>query len=282
LSVAADLWPANVDQGQIGQVIRNLVLNAREAMPNGGVISVLADNVLIGRSEHPHLSPGDYVQLRVADQGCGMPEEVRAKIFDPYFSTKQRGADKGTGLGLTICHAIIQKHGGAIDVTSEVAAGTTFLVHLPACRDGAGDKKPAVAATAPSSARILVMDDEESVRTVIGLTLRQMGNEVEIVPDGKSAIDQYRKAKATGRPFDLVFLDLTVRDGIGGRETMLELRKFDPGVKGIVMSGHAGDATVRKPESHGFVGVLAKPFDREKLETVVAKVMEMQPESKTA
>jgi CheY-like chemotaxis protein len=235
---------------------------------------------VIGTSEHPHLSPGDYVQLRVADQGCGMPEEVRAKIFDPYFSTKQRGDEKGTGLGLTICHAIIQKHGGEIEVTSEVGTGTTFLVHLPACRDEAGDKEPAEATTALSSARILVMDDDESVRKVIGLTLRRMGNEVEMAPDGKSAIDLYRKAKETGRPFDLVFLDLTIRAGMGGLETMVALRRLDPGVKGIVMSGYSEDTTVREPRKHGFAGVLSKPFDRGKLKEVIARVMGTQRERK--
>lgn len=282
MSLAGDLWSANVDEGQIGQVIRNLILNAREAMTNGGVISVRAGNVVIGASEHPQLSPGDFVQLRVTDRGSGMSEEVRAKIYDPYYSTKQRGEEKGTGLGLTICHAIIQKHGGTIEVTSEVGVGTTFLVHLPACRDEAGDKKHVVGETAPSSARILVMDDDESVRKVIGLTLRRMGNEVETVADGNTAIDRYRKATESGRPFDLVFLDLTVRAGMGGRETMLALRTFDPGVKGIVMSGYSEDIIVRDPGNHGFAGVLAKPFDRGKLEAVIARVMGMRPERKSA
>ena len=164
-SLAEDLWPAEVDEGQIGQVIRNLVLNAREAMPQGGVVSVRAENVVLGSHENPSLPPGDYVRVSIADQGGGIAKEVLPKIFDPYFSTKQRGDQKGMGLGLTICHAVIQKHGGAIAVESEVGVGTTFHLYLPASR-----KLPAEGESIrcrrglPRHGRILVMDDEEGVR----------------------------------------------------------------------------------------------------------------------
>ena len=131
-SLAEDLWLAEVDAGQIGQVIRNMVLNAREAMPEGGVVSVRAENVVLGPQENPSLPPGDYVRVSIADQGGGIAKEVLPKIFDPYFSTKQRGNQKGMGLGLTICHTVIQKHGGAIAVESEPGVGTTFHLHLPA------------------------------------------------------------------------------------------------------------------------------------------------------
>ena len=130
-SLAEDLWPAEVDAGQIGQVIRNLVLNAREAMPEGGVISVRAENVVLGPQEHPSLPPGDYVRVSITDWGGGIPKEVLSKVFDPYFSTKRRGAQKGMGLGLAICHTVIQKHGGAITVESEPGEGTTFRLPCP-------------------------------------------------------------------------------------------------------------------------------------------------------
>jgi signal transduction histidine kinase len=133
-ALAEDLWPAEVDAGQIGQVIRNLVLNAREAKPTGGVICVRAENVVLGPQEHPSLPPGDYVRVSVTDWGGGIPKEVLPKIFDPYFSTKPRASQKGMGLGLAICHQVIQKHGGAIGVKSEPGAGTTFCLHLPASR----------------------------------------------------------------------------------------------------------------------------------------------------
>lgn len=273
LSVAADLWSANVDEGQIGQVIRNLVLNAREAMPGGGVISVQAKNVVLPAGDPSSLAAGDYVRLSVADQGSGMSPEIQARIFDPYFSTKERGAAKGTGLGLTICHAIIQKHGGGIQVTSAVGVGTTIVIHLPACpRDTR--KTPSIdAASATRTARILVMDDDEPVRKVLSLSLENMGHEVELAADGQQAIDAYREAKRQGRPFDLVFLDLTVRDGVGGQEAMHALRAFDPVVKGVVMSGYSDDSALCHPQQHGFTDVIVKPFDGEKLQRVVARVM---------
>ena len=146
-SLAEDLWPAEVDAGQIGQVIRNLVLNAREAMPEGGVISVRAENVVLGPQENPSLPPGDYVRVSIADRGGGIAKEVLPKIFDPYFSTKQRGTQKGMGLGLSICHTVIQKHGGAIAVESEPGVGTTFRLHLPASRKLLQEEKASVPAS---------------------------------------------------------------------------------------------------------------------------------------
>lgn len=133
-SMAEDLWQAEVDAGQLGQVIRNVVLNAKEAMPQAGRISVRAENVVLGNGAQPPLRAGDYVRISIADQGSGIPKDVLPKIFDPYYSTKERGEQKGMGLGLTICHAIIQKHTGAMTVESEAGAGTTCHIHLPASR----------------------------------------------------------------------------------------------------------------------------------------------------
>ena len=183
------------------------------------------------------------------------------KIFDPYFSTKQRGDQKGMGLGLTICHTVIQKHGGAIAVESEVGVGTTFHIHLPASRKLLGEEKASVPASLPRHGRILVMDDEEGVRKLVGRSLQRMGHEVELVEDGQRAVEVYGSAKGQGRPFDAVILDLTVRGGVGGQEAIQALLKIDPAVKAIVMSGYANDPVVLEPERHGFKGVLAKPFD---------------------
>ena len=133
-SLTEDLWLAEVDAGQIGQVVLNLMLNARRAMPEGGAISVRAENVVLGPQESPVLPPGDYVRVSIADRGSGISKELLPKIFDPYFSPKERGSQKGMGLGLTICHSIIQRHGGAIAVESELGVGTTFCIHLPARR----------------------------------------------------------------------------------------------------------------------------------------------------
>ena len=273
-SLAEDLWPAEVDAGQIGQVIRNLVLNAREAKPEGGLISVRAENVVLGPQEDPPLPPGDYVRMSFTDQGGGISKEVLPKIFDPYFSTKQRGTQKGMGLGLTICHTIIQKHGGAITVESEPRVGTTFRLYLPASRKLVQKEMESVPAGALRHGRILVMDDEEVVRKLIRRLLQQMGHEVELVEDGHRAVEAYGSAKGQGRPFDAVILALAVRGGVGGMAAILALLKVDPAVKAIVMSGYTNDPAVLEPERYGFKGVLTKPFDRHSLRKVLARVLE--------
>jgi two-component system cell cycle sensor histidine kinase/response regulator CckA len=273
-SLAEDLWPAEVDAGQIGQVIRNLVLNAREAKPAGGVISVRAENVVLGPSGNPSLPPGDYVRVSVTDWGGGISKEVLPKIFDPYFSTKQRGTQKGMGLGLSICHTVIQKHGGAIAVESEPGVGATFRLHLPASRKLLPKEKASVPAGVLGKRKILVMDDEEVVRKLVRRLLQQMGHEVEMAEDGQSAVAAYERAKDQGHPFDAVILDLTIRDGVGGQETIRELLKIDPAVKAIVVSGYSNDPALLEPERYGFKGVLRKPFDRHSLRTVLARVLE--------
>ena len=272
-SLADDLWLAEVDAGQIGQVIRNLVLNAREAMPPGGVVSVRAENLVRGSHEKPSLPPGDYVRVSITDRGGGIPKEVLPKIFDPYFSTKQRGNLKGMGLGLTICRSIIQKHDGAIAVASQVGVGTTFHLYLPASRKLVGKEKAVVSKVLPRPGRILVMDDEEWVREVVGETLQEMGYEVELAADGQKAIEVYAQAKGRGRPFDAVLLDLTVRAGMGGQEAIQALLQMDPAANAIVMSGYSDDPVVLEHERHGFKAALEKPFDIEKLKEVVSLVM---------
>ena len=271
--LAEDLWLAEVDAGQIGQVIRNIVLNAREAMPEGGVVSVRAENVVLGSTEKPALPPGEYLRVSITDQGGGIAKEVLPKIFDPYFSTKQRGDQKGMGLGLTICHAIIQKHGGTIAVESAVGVGTTFHLYLPASRKLIAQETAPMPKVLPRPGRILVMDDEEGVRNVMGVSLQQMGHEVELVADGQKAVETYGSAKGQGRPFDAVILDLTVRAGVGGHEAIQALLKIDPAVKAIVMSGYANDPVVLEPERHGFKAALEKPFDVGKLQEMVSWVV---------
>ena len=272
-SLAEDLWPTEVDPGQTGQVFRNLALNAREAMPEGGTISVRAENVVLGPHEHPSLPPGDYVRVSITDRGGGISKDVLPRIFDPYFSTKLRGAQKGMGLGLAICHAVIQSHGGAITVQSEPGGGTTFHLLLPASRKPLQPEKASVPAGVLRHERILVMDDEEVVRKLVRRLLQQMGYEVELVEDGQRAVGAYESAKGQGRPFDAVILDLTVRAGVGGKETIRELLKIDRAVKAIVMSGYANDPVVLEPERYGFKGVLTKPFDRQSLWKVLARVL---------
>ena len=271
--LAEDLWAAEVDAGQIGQVFRNVALNAREAMPQGGVVFVRAENVVLASREQPSLSPGEYVRVSIADQGVGIAKDVLPKIFDPYFSTKQGGEQRGMGLGLAICHAVVQKHQGAIGVESAVGVGTTIHIYLPATRKWSGREKAAVPAGVSRPGLVLVMEDEEAVKTVVGLTLQGMGHEVELAEDGQMALKVYKKAQSLGRHFDVVILDLTVRGGMGGQETLQALLKIDPAVRAIAMSGYAHDPVILEPERHGFKGALAKPFEGDKLKEIISRVM---------
>jgi PAS domain S-box-containing protein len=271
--VAADLWRVEVDVGQIGQVIRNLVLNAREAMPSGGVVSLRAENVVLSPGRGPALPPGEYVQIRVTDQGCGIPPEVLPKIFDPYFSTKLRGTQKGMGLGLTICHSIVQKHAGAITVESTPDTGSSFHVFLPASRKPLPRAHTVRPEAGRRQARILVMDDEQVVRTNLGRVLKQMGYETELAEDGAVAVDLYTKAKQGGHCFDAVILDLTVRGAVGGEEAVRALRALDPGVRAVVMSGHSDNEVMQEYSQYGFKGALTKPFDRDALLDILSQVL---------
>jgi PAS domain S-box-containing protein len=270
--VDPDLWSAEVDVGQIGQVVRNLVLNAREAMPAGGVVSLRAENVVLGPGHGPAIAPGKYVRIRVADHGCGIPADVLPKIFDPYFSTKLRGKQKGMGLGLTICHSVVQKHAGAITVESTRGTGTTFEVFFPASRQIPA-QEPAVKLDSRRRGKILVMDDEQVVRSNLGRVLKQAGWETELASDGKSAVDIYAKARQEGRCFDAVILDLTVRGAMGGKEAVDALLALDPTVRALVMSGHSDDLVMQSYADYGFKGALTKPFDRKSLLSELARVL---------
>jgi CheY-like chemotaxis protein len=262
-----------VDAGQIGQVIRNLVLNAREAMPAGGMVRLRAENVVLKPGNGPALPPGDYVQIRVTDKGCGIPPDVLPKIFDPYFSTKLRSTQKGMGLGLTICHSVVQKHGGAIAVESMPGKGTMFDVFLPASRQPATQAHAVRPETGQRPGRILVMDDEQVVRSNLGRVLKQMGYQVELAEDGVGAVELYAKAKEEGRCFDAAILDLTVRGAMGGQQALQALLALDPGVRAVVMSGHSDNEVMRAYSDYGFKGALTKPFDQQALLDVLARVL---------
>jgi signal transduction histidine kinase/ActR/RegA family two-component response regulator len=277
--LAENLWPADVDAGQIGQVIRNIVQNAREMMPQGGVVTLQAGNVVLALQQEPTLPAGDYAHIRITDQGGGMSKEVLAKIFDPYFSTKQRGDQRGMGLGLTICHSIIQKHGGSIRAESEPGAGTTFHLWLPACHGMIPAELTATPQVLTMHGKILLMDDEEILRKSIGAALEMMGNEVTLAKEGRQAVEFYRQAQELGRPFDVVFLDLTVRQGMGGQEALEALLKLDPEVKTVVMSGYANDPMVLQYAAHGFKSAIAKPFAFGALQRVLATVLDSETSS---
>ncbi len=277
----ADVWLVVGDGPQISQVFRNLLLNAREATVGAGAIAVRADNATLAAEEVRTLPAGDYVRVSVIDHGSGMAPEMLPRIFDPYFSTKERGVQRGMGLGLTICHSIVAKHGGTIVVESTPGSGSTFHVYLPACRDAtAGAVAPPPAASVGlAGRRILVMDDEEALRMTVGHALRRMGCLVELVPDGGAAVAAYSRARAEGQPFAVVLLDLSVREGMGGLEAMQQLQSSDPEVKAIVMSGYSQNAVLLEYQRHGFKGALAKPFTSSALSEALTRALGAVPAS---
>jgi PAS domain S-box-containing protein len=253
------LWMVEADEGQISQVIQNIVLNADQAMPLGGKIAITAKNVRAPQKGLPALlAEGRYVEIAVKDNGSGIPEKYIPRLFDPYFTTKERGS----GLGLATSYSIIKNHSGLIDVKSELGKGSTFLVYLPAV-DSEQERVVAIPATTEAfrKGKILVMDDEELVRTIAGIMIGSLGHEVEFAENGEEAIDKYREALSSDRRFDIVILDLTIRDGMGGEETLLELRRLDPEVKAVVSSGYSDNSTISEYESRGFSACLAKPYE---------------------
>jgi len=257
-----NLWPVDADEGQIGQVIQNIVLNADQAMPAGGTIVIAAKNLLLrDRGQAPPPEEGKYVQISIQDNGTGIPESHIPRIFDPYFTTKE----KGSGLGLATSYSIIKNHGGFIDVTSEPGRGTTFFIYLPAVE---AEREVSVASAVSGVVRkgkVLVMDDEELVRNLAEVLVRVLGHEVEVAEHGEAAIGKYQAAKESGARFDIVILDLTVRGGLGGRETIERLVALDPAVSAVVSSGYSDDAVIADYQKYGFRASLAKPYKLEEL-----------------
>jgi CheY-like chemotaxis protein len=266
LTLPEDLAPAEVDKGQMKQVFNNLLINAREAMPEGGTIEVCAANVKVTGSDNLPLKEGQFVKISIADHGPGIPEENLLKIFDPYFSTKDRGGQKGMGLGLAICHSIITRHEGHIAVESAAGAGTAFHIYLPAFAKSVPEGRTGNGGTLfAGMGRVLFMDDEERVRTIAGAMLRQMGYDCELADNGEEAVAAYRRARESGKPFTAVILDLTVQGGMGGEKTLRKLREIDPAVKAVISSGYADDPIMQDFRAHGFAGAIAKPYTIEKL-----------------
>ncbi|HEY6000818.1 MAG TPA: PAS domain S-box protein [bacterium] len=275
LAIPGDLWAVDADAGQIGQVVQNIVLNAEQSMPSGGTVTVTARNVPAagGPAAHAGASPGN-VEIVIRDEGTGIAAEHLPRVFDPYFTTKE----KGTGLGLATVYSIVRNHGGTVDLASEPGRGTTVTVLLPAA-PAQPDVEPAPAPRArrplaePRRARILVMDDEPVVREVAGALLGAIGHEPTLAENGEAALERYREAAAAGRPFDAVILDLTVRGGMGGKETMRRLLELDPAVKAIVSSGYSADGVLADYRDHGFRDVLAKPYTLTGLRDVLDRLL---------
>jgi nitrogen-specific signal transduction histidine kinase/CheY-like chemotaxis protein len=265
-----NIWPVEADEGQLSQVVHNLVLNAVQAMPQGGRITLRAGNIAA-------LPGGDsFVKISVTDTGVGIPEQYLPRIFDPYFTTKQQGS----GLGLATCHSIIHKHGGKIWAESAFGKGTTFCIELPTTATGDKEESKAPMEAIRGSGRVLIMDDEEQVRLVAQAMLEDLGYTVECAKDGSEAVEVYRNGREDGTPFDVIIMDLTIPGGIGGKEAITELLRLDPNAKVVVSSGYSDDPVVANYKEYGFCAVLSKPYRLQEMSLVLFECRsreELQP-----
>jgi PAS domain S-box-containing protein len=266
--IAEDLWLVDIDEGQISQVIQNLVINAQQAMPKGGIIEIRAENIKIapGQKRESFIKDGAYIEIRIKDNGMGIPAVNLQKIFDPYFTTKKQG----NGLGLSISYSIIKRHSGYLTVSSEPGRYTTFSIYLPASINNVLAMREVVKSPVYGKGRVLIMDDEEAVLDVGRKTLKHLGYDVVHAIDGGEALEMFRKAKESGQPFDLVILDLTVRGGMGGKETIKKMLELDPDVKGLVSSGYSDSLIMSEFEKYGFIGMVAKPYKIEEIGQAIA------------
>ncbi len=267
--IAENLQPVRVDLGQFSQVIHNLVLNAIQAMPDGGTIWLNASNTTIETRPGFPLEAGMYVQITLRDQGCGIPQEHLLKIFDPYFTTKERGS----GLGLTMTYSTIKAHGGHIEVDSQVGEGTHIRIYIPASYEKTAETASSEICFIRGEGKILVMDDEEVIRSVTERILIELGYKVQCAADGVEAIALYREAMHSGKPFDAVIIDLTIPGGMGGREAIHQLLILDPEVTAIVSSGYSNDPIMSDFKKYGFRGVATKPYRIEQLSLLLHDIL---------
>ena len=265
----ADLWLVELDEGQISQVLNNLLINADQAMPDGGTINIYAENVHIGSNEVPSLEEGDYVSVSVKDQGSGISEKYLPKIFDPYFSTKH----KGHGLGLATAYSIVNNHKGILEVDSELGKGAVFRFYLPASSQKGVRQASAGEDIHIGKGFVLLMDDDEEIREIGREILEHMGYQVKTASDGRQTIELYSMAMQDNTPFDAVIMDLTVPGGMGGKETIEKLLKIDPSAMAIVSSGYANDPIMSNYKQYGFSGMVPKPYKIEDVSKILKSLL---------
>ncbi len=276
IALPPDLSPVEIDVEQMMQVFNNILINAKEAMPQGGSVVITADNVTIAEGDPIPLKKGAYVRVSIEDHGTGIPREILPNIFDPYFSTKDAHTQKGIGLGLSICLSIVRKHEGHISVESRQGKGTTFHVYLPASAQSARvrDLEVSVLREAPVK-RILVMDDDERIRNILREMLAHLGYGVVCTRNGEETIEAYKRAKEDGMGFDAVIMDLTVHDGMGGDRAIERLRSIDAAVKAVISSGYADAPVMKHFRDHGFADAMIKPYKIEQLKKVLDDLMQV-------
>ncbi len=274
-NIQKDLWPVDFDEIQMKHVINNIITNATQAMPEGGKIQIDAENYLNdkGNEQILPLQEGRYVKISIQDEGAGISEEFLPLIFDPYFSTRERGTQKGMGLGLATAYSIITKHNGYIGVESELGTGTVFHIYLPASEKKTGEHKVINKKTGPLKGKILVMDDEETIRKLLKETLKRLGCESELAGNSDEAIHLFKKAEESGEPFDAVILDLTIQEGTGGKEVVWKLKEINPDVKAVISSGYSNDPVMSDFRKYGFAEAMPKPCLKRELSNILSRVL---------
>lgn len=267
------LWHCNYDENQIGQVLDNILINAQQAMPMGGTITIKAGNVRLEENQIGTLGAGRYVEISIADEGVGIPESVIGRIFDPFFSTKQ----KGSGLGLATCYSILQKHDGHITVTSRQGKGSMFSIYLPAAEIENEAAEDVQKREYQGNGAILIMDDEDFIRKIAGEILKRVGFEIIEAADGEQAIEQCRMLADDQDLLKAAILDLTIPGGLSGKEAVGEIRKILPSLPIFASSGYSDDPVMGRPEEFGFTASIAKPYGRkELLDTLFGALGSMQ------
>jgi len=257
LKISRSLRPVRADHHQIEQVLHNLIINADQAMPDGGTLSLEAANTTIRKGSSMPLQPGPYVRVSVADTGEGIPVDIMRKVFDPYFTTKP----SGTGLGLTTAYSIVRRHRGHLLCRARAEGGSEFIFYLPAdIVEPVPTRKPPASGMVTGRGRVLAMDDDPSIRLVFERILPRAGYDVTTARDGREALETYRRSLEKGERFDVTLVDLTVRGGQGGVETATQIRALDPHARLIVVSGYSNDPVMANYRDYGFNDVLTKPF----------------------
>ena len=275
------LYPVSIDTYQISQVLQNLLINAKEAMPGGGSILITLENIDINHESPPPLKQGKYIKISVIDNGPGIDPLIIDNIFDPYFSTKKTGATKGQGLGLSVCSSIIARHNGIIRVDSTPGSGTTFHIYLPVSdkniqlQNKVGDDSLALESSAANTnnSRILIMDDEKMIREMFWHVLSDAGYEVILTENGEEAVSKFSEAEKSGKPVDLIIMDLIIPGGMGGKETVKKIFEINPQAKVMVSSGYADDPVIARYKDYGFCGVIKKPFSLKKLIKIIDQAL---------
>lgn len=260
-------WPVRIDRDQISQVIQNLVLNSKEAMPEGGIISITLQNRHFSQRKDD-IPSGRYVAISIKDEGFGIPRKNLSRVLEPYYTTKP----DGSGLGLAVAYSIVKNHDGYLQISSEPGEGTTAVVYLPALQRKHEVKLPTQTGRLHLGKRVLVMDDEALIRSVLTKMLRRLGCRSSAAENGNEAVYLYQRAFDSGHPFDLVILDLTVPGGMGGKDALARIKEMDPGAKVLVSSGYSNDPVMSDFQQFGFEDVITKPYSLADLSAVLDRV----------